>query len=242
MGADAVLVTGGARGIGRAIVERLAGDGWTVAFTWRRDEAAARDVEAATEGRARAYHLDLSDPKRPSDLVREVEGAHGPLLALVNNAGTLRERLLAMTTDDEWQAVLDVNLGGVFRVCRVTVPGMMARRAGAIVNVASLSALRALPGQAAYAASKAGIVGLTRALAREAGRRGVRANAVLPGFVETDLTASLPAERRQLLRESECLTAGVRAMDVADAVAFLLSPRAAAITGASLIVDAGASA
>jgi 3-oxoacyl-[acyl-carrier protein] reductase len=242
MGADAVLVTGGARGIGRAIVERLAAEGWSVAFTSRRDGAATREVEEATGGRARAYRLDLADPRRPSDLLREVEAVHGPLLALVNNAGTLREGLLAMTTDDEWQAVLDINLGGVFRVCRVAVPGMMSRRAGSIVNVASLSALRALPGQAAYAASKAGIMGLTRALAREAGRRGVRANVVLPGFVETELTASLAPEKRQLLRDSECLAAGVRTADVAHAVAFLVSPRAAAITGASLVVDAGASA
>jgi len=239
-GPGTVLVTGGSRGLGRAIVERLAQGGWTVAFTWRSDEAPARALAAAAG--ARAFHLDHADRARPSDLLREVESACGALSGVVNNAGLLRESLLALTSDSDWDAVLETNLGGAFRVCRAALPGLMSRRRGAIVNVASLSALHGLPGQGAYAASKAGLLGMTRSLAREAGRRNVRVNAVVPGFVPTELTADLPPERVEALRRGECLATGVRAVDVAHAVAFLLSDEAAGITGQALVVDAGASA
>ena len=245
-----VLVTGGSRGIGRAVVEALAAAppaaggaaATAVAFTWCSREAAAREVEAATGGRARAFHLDLRDRARPDDLVAEVEAALGPLEGLVNNAGERREALLAMMSDDDWEAVLDVNLGGLFRCCRAALRGMLVRRRGAIVNLASLSALHGVAGQAAYAASKAGILGLTRALAREVGKRQVRVNAVVPGFVPTDLTAGVPAAAAAALRAGECLPGGVSAGAVAEAVLFLLSDRAAAITGQALVVDAGASA
>jgi 3-oxoacyl-[acyl-carrier protein] reductase len=254
-----ILVTGGSRGIGRAVVEALAaaqsgarsgaavaqsgaGSGAAVAFTWRSRQDAARQVEAATGGRARAFQLDLRDRARPDELVAEVEAALGPIDGLVNNAGERRESLLAMMSDEDWEAVLDVNLGGLFRCCRAVLRGMLVRRRGAIVNVASLSALHGVAGQGAYAASKAGILGLTRALAREVGKRGVRVNAVVPGFVPTDLTAGVPAAAAAALRAGECLPGGTSAGAVADAVVFLLSERAAAITGQTLVVDAGASA
>lgn len=244
-----VLVTGGTRGIGRAIVEALVaeaaaakGGARRVAFTWSASETLARQLEEAADGRARAYHLDLRDRARPDDLVTAIEEALGPVEGLVNNAGIRRESLLAMTSDDDWEAVLDTNLGGLFRCCRAVLRGMMVRRRGAIVNVASLSALHGVAGQAAYAASKAGILGLTRSLAREVGKRGVRVNAVVPGFVATDLTAGLPQAAIDHLRAGECLPGGTTAAAVADAVLFLLSDRAAAITGQSLVVDAGASA
>jgi 3-oxoacyl-[acyl-carrier protein] reductase len=237
----AVLVTGGSRGLGRAIVEALAEDPQTrVAFTWNTDEEAARTVAEATG--AEAFRLDLRDRTRPDDLVAEVEASCGEVEGLVNNAGLRRESLLAMTSDEDWDAVLDANLGGLFRCCRAVLRGMMVRRRGTIVNVSSLSALHGVAGQGAYAASKAGILGLTRSLAREAGRRGVRVNAVVPGFVETDLTAGLPQAAVANLRAGECLSKGVQAGDVAQAVLFLLSERAAAITGQALVVDAGASA
>ncbi len=239
--ADAVLVTGGSRGLGRAMVEALVAAGRPVAFTYR-GEAAARQVEAASGGRARAFPLDLADRARPDDLVEEVEAALGPLAGLVNNAGLRRESILALTPDADWDAVLDVNLGGAFRCCRAVLRGMMHRRRGAIVQVSSLSAIHGVAGQGAYAASKAGLLGMTRALAREAGRRNVRVNAVVPGFVATDLTADLPAAAIERLRAGECLPGGVTAAAVADAVVFLLSERAAAITGQALVVDAGASA
>lgn len=211
-----------------------------MAFTWNTNETAARTVEEGTG--ARAFRLDLADRGRPDDLVVEVEEALGPIEGLVNNAGLRRESLLAMTSDEDWDTVIDTNLGGLFRCCRPVLRGMMVRRRGAIVNVSSLSALHGVAGQGAYAASKAGILGLTRSLAREAGKRGVRVNAVVPGFVPTDLTAGLPEAAVAHLRAGECLARGVQAADVAQAVAFLLSDRAAAITGQALVVDAGASA
>ena len=238
-----VLVTGGSRGLGRAMVEALvAGTSDPVAFTWSSSEEEARAIEEASGGRARAFRLDLRDRTRPDDLVSEVEEARGPVEGLVNNAGIRRESLLALTSDEDWDAVLDVNLGGLFRCCRAVLRGMMVRRRGAIVNVSSLSALHGVAGQAAYAASKAGILGLTRSLAREVGKRGVRVNAVVPGFVPTDLTAGLPDAAVQMLRAGECLPGGVSAAGVAGAVLFLLSDSAAAITGQTLVVDAGASA
>jgi 3-oxoacyl-[acyl-carrier protein] reductase len=236
-----VLVTGGSRGLGRAVVEALAaGPEARVAFTWNADEAAARAVEGMTG--ARAFRLDLSDRGRPDDLVAEVEAALGPVEGLVNNAGLRREALLALTSDEDWDAVVETNLGGLFRCCRAVLRGMMVRRRGAIVNVSSLSALHGVPGQGAYSAAKAGVLGLTRSLAREAGRRGVRVNAVVPGFVATDLTAGLPEAAVAALRTGECLVRGVQPADVAQAVVFLLSDRAAAITGQALVVDAGVSA
>jgi 3-oxoacyl-[acyl-carrier protein] reductase len=232
----AVLVTGGSRGIGRAVVEAL------LAFTFRSGEAEARVLEAVSGGRARAFFLDLAERGRPDDLVAEVEEALGPIAGLVNNAGVRRESLAALTTDEDWDAVLEANLGGAFRCCRAVLRGMMHRRRGAIVNVSSLSAIHGVAGQAAYAAAKSGMLGLTRALAREAGRRGVRVNAVVPGFVATDMTAGLPTGAVDRLRAGECLPGGVTPEGVADAVLFLLSDRAAAITGQALVVDAGASA
>ena len=239
---SAVLVTGGSRGIGRAVVEALAADSIPVAFTWSSSEAAARELEEASGGRARAFPLDLLDRNRPDDLVAEVEEALGPLTGLVNNAGIRRESLAALTSDADWDAVLDTNLGGAFRCCRAVLRGMMVRRRGSIVNVSSLSALHGVAGQVAYAASKAGLLGLTRSLSREAGKRGVRVNAVVPGFVPTDLTAGLPEAAVQTLRAGESLAGGVGAPAVAQAVLFLLSDRASAITGQTLVVDAGASA
>jgi 3-oxoacyl-[acyl-carrier protein] reductase len=235
------LVTGGTRGIGRAIVERLVEDGWAVAFTWRSDEKAARGVEEAAGGRARAFPHDLRDRRRPASLVAETEAALGPIAGLVNNAGIHRESLLAMTPDAEWDEVLDGNLGGVFRACRAVLPGMISRRKGAIVSVASLSAIHGRPGQTSYAAAKAGILGLTRSLSREVGRLGIRVNAVLPGYVATDMTAAIPAEVVATLRAMEALKSGTSPRAVAEAVAFLLSDRAAAITGQTIVVDAGAS-
>ena len=235
------LVTGGSRGIGRAIVLALAADGWTVAFSWRSEEARAREVEAASPA-ARAFHFDARDRPRAAALVAEVESSLGPIAALVNNAGIQRDALLALTSDEQWDETIDVNLGSVFRCCRAVLPGMITRRAGAIVNVASLSAIRGRPGQAAYAASKAAVVGLTRALSREVGKRGVRVNAVLPGFVATEMTGSLPPGVVSELRAMESLKAGTGVQAVADAIAFLVSERAASVTGQALVVDSGASA
>ncbi len=242
----AVLVTGGGRGLGRAIVTQLAHAGRPVAFTWKSDRQAAHDLAlrlSADHGVAvRAFAFDLADRARPDDLLAEVEAEVGPLGGLVNNAGIRRESLLALTSDEDWDAVLDQNLSGAFRLCRAVLRGFVSRRGGAIVNVSSLSALHGVAGQAAYAATKAGLLAMTRVLAREVGKRNVRANAVIPGFVATDLTADLLPEQIARLRAGECLPGGVRPESVAAAVAFLLSKGAASITGQTLVVDAGASA
>ena len=234
-----VLVTGGSRGIGRAVVEALTAGGAAVAFTYRSDATAARAVEAATG--ARAFPLDLADRRRPDDLVAEVEAALGPLTGLVNNAAVRHQALLALTSDADWDRVIDADLGGVFRCCRAALRGMVHRRRGSIVNVASLAALHAVAGEAAYAAAKAGVLALTRTLAREVGKKGVRVNAVVPGFVATEMTAGLGADAVARLRGSECLPGGVEPAAVAAAVAFLLSDGARAITGQAVVVDAGAS-
>ena len=242
MSAEVVLVTGGSRGIGRAVVELLAANGAAVGCTYCSQEATAREIEEANAGRVRAFRLDLMDRRAPDELVTQVEEALGPLTGLVNNAGVRREALLPMTSDKDWDAVMETNLGGAFRVCRAVLPGMVGRRGGAIVNVASLNALHGVPGQTAYAASKAGIVAMTRSLAREIGKRNIRVNAVVPGFVATDMTSDLPQQRIDALRATECLPGGVSTKSVAEAIYFLLSGKASGITGQTLVVDAGCSA
>ena len=233
------LVTGGSRGIGRAVVQTLAAQGWSVAFTWREREDEARRLAEELRGAARPFRFDLRDRARASDLVREVEEQVGPIEGLVNNAGVRRDGLLATLADDGWDDLVDANLGGVFRCCRAVVPRMLHRRRGAIVNVSSMTAVHGLAGQAAYGAAKAGILGLTRSLAREVGSRGVRVNAVIPGFVPTEMVADIPPEKVKTLRSAEALPAGVTTGGVAGAIVFLLSDAAASITGQTLVVDAG---
>ena len=238
--AGTVLITGGSRGIGRALVEALRASDRPVAFTWRSEEGPAREVAEATG--ARPYRLDLRDRGRPDALVEEVESDLGPLCGLVNNAGMRKDGLLALTTDEDWEEVIDVDLGGAFRCCRAVLRGMISRRSGSIVNIASLTALHGVAGQATYGAAKAGVLGMTRSLAREVGRRGVRVNAVVPGFVATDFTSGLPEDAVRALRAGEVLPAGTTLESVAGAAAFLLSDAASSITGQTLVVDAGASA
>jgi len=199
----------------------------------------ARRLAEEIGGAGRPFRFDLRDRARAGDLVREVEEQVGPIEGLVNNAGVRRDGLLATLADDGWDELIDANLGGVFRCCRAAVPRMLHRRRGSIVNVSSMTAVHGLAGQAAYGAAKAGILGLTRSLAREVGSRGVRVNAVIPGFVPTEMVADIPPERVKALRSAEALPAGVTTGGVAGAVAFLLSDAAASITGQTLVVDAG---
>jgi 3-oxoacyl-[acyl-carrier protein] reductase len=237
-----IMVTGGNRGIGRAIVEALVEQGKQVAFTWCSGEEEAASVAKAANRLAHPFHLDLADRARPAELVSEIEERLGVIDGLVNNAGIQRSELLAMTADESWDEVIDINLGGAFRCCRAVLRSMVGRRRGAIVNVASLSALHGVAGHSAYAASKAGMIAMTRCVAREMGKRSIRVNAVVPGYVETDMTSSLPEQAVAQLRAGEVLRCGTSAAAVAEAVSFLLSRRAAAITGQVLTVDAGTTA
>ena len=236
------LVIGGSRGIGRAVVRLIASSGGRVAFTYQTDEAAARGLEAEFPGAVKSWRFDLADRQGPGTIVREIEAALGPIAGLVNNAAIRRDALLAATPDADWDAVIDANLGGPFRCCRAVLPLMIARRQGSIVNVSSLTAVRGVAGQAAYGAAKAGLIGLTKSLAREVGRRNVRVNAVVPGLVMTEMVADIPAERLQALRGIEALPSGTLPEDVAEMIAYLLSDGARAITGQAFFVDAGSSA
>ena len=195
------------------------------------DEAA----EVAKEAGGRAVRADVSDPDDARRLVEEA----GELDILVNNAGLTRDGLIARMPDDDWRAVLDTNLSGAFYTCRAVARSMMRRRSGSIVNVSSIVGLHGNPGQTNYSASKAGLIGLTKALARELGSRGVRANVVAPGYVDTRLTDVLPEEVKQAMLQNTPLGRFGTADDVAGAVRFLSSDAAAFITGEVLLVDGG---
>jgi 3-oxoacyl-[acyl-carrier protein] reductase len=227
------LVTGASKGIGRAIAKELAAAGAEVAVGYRtgKDEAEA----LATEIGGRALQADVSVAE---DAARLVDAA-GDLDVLVNNAGLTRDGLIARMPDEDWEVVLDTNLGGVFYTCRAVARGMMKRRAGAIVNLTSVVGLHGNPGQTNYAASKAGIIGFTKALARELATRNVRVNAVAPGYIETDLTNVLPEEAQQAILRNTPLQRMGAPEDVAGAVRFLCSDAAAFVTGEVLLVDGG---
>jgi 3-oxoacyl-[acyl-carrier protein] reductase len=227
------LVTGGSRGIGRAIAVELAGAGASVVVAYRSGAEEAEAVAKETGGRA--VQADVSDPDEARGLVEEA----GDLDILVNNAGLTRDGVLARMTDDDWRAVIETNLSGVFHTCRAATRGMMRRRSGAIVNVSSIVGLRGNWGQTNYAASKAGIIGFTKSLARELGSRGVRANVVAPGYINTRLTDILPEEARSAMLANTPLGKLGDPEDVAGAVRFLCSDEASFITGEVLLVDGG---
>jgi len=227
------LVTGGSRGIGRAIATELARAGAQVVLGFR---SGAEDAEAvASEIGGRAVRADVAEPGDARRLVEEA----GDVDILVNNAGVTRDGLLARMSDDDWQVVLDTNLGGTFNTCRAVARGMMRRRAGTIVNVSSIVGLHGNPGQTNYSASKAGIIGFTKALARELGSRGVRANVVAPGYISTRLTNELPEELRNAMLANTPLGRFGDPEDVAGAVRFLCSDEASFVTGEVLLIDGG---
>jgi 3-oxoacyl-[acyl-carrier protein] reductase len=227
------LVTGGSRGIGRAIAAELASAGAQVVIGYRSGVDEAEGL--ATEIGCKAVQADVSDPEEAKMLVDEA----GEVDVLVNNAGVTRDGLLVRMPDDDWRAVLDTNLGGTFNTCRAASRGMMKRRSGAIVNVSSVVGVHGNPGQTNYAASKAGVIGFTKALARELGSRGVRANVVAPGYISTRLTNELPEELRQTMLANTPLGRFGDPEDIAGAVRFLCSDAAAFVTGEVLLVDGG---
>lgn len=189
----------------------------------------------ASEAGARAVEADVSDPEQAKALVDAV----GELDILVNNAGVTRDGLIARMSDEDWRVVIETNLSGTFHTCRAAARGMMKRRSGSIVNVSSIVGLHGNPGQANYSASKAGIIGLTKALARELGNRGVRANVVAPGYVDTRLTQVIADEMKELMLANTPLGRFGRPEDIAGAVRFLCSEEASFITGEVLMVDGG---
>jgi 3-oxoacyl-[acyl-carrier protein] reductase len=227
------LVTGGSRGIGRAIALELAQAGASVVVGYRsgRDEAEG----VAGEAGGRAVQADVSDANEAARLVADA----GEPDVLVNNAGLTRDGLLPRMPDEDWRDVIETNLSSVFYTCRAAVRPMMKRRAGAIVNISSVVGLHGNPGQTNYAASKAGIIGLTKALARELGSRGVRANVIAPGYITSRLTDEISEEMRALMLQNTPLGRLGDPEDVAGAVRFLCSDAAKFITGEVLLVDGG---
>jgi 3-oxoacyl-[acyl-carrier protein] reductase len=227
------LVTGGSRGIGRAIALELARSGASVTIGYRsgKDEAEA----VAEEAGATAVQADVSDAEQARSLVEQA----GELDILVNNAGLTRDGLLPRMPDADWRDVLETNLSGTFYTCRAAARGMMKRRRGAIVNIASVVGLHGNPGQTNYSASKAGIIGFTKALARELGGRGVRANVVAPGYIDTRLTDVIPDELKEGMLAATPLGRFGQPEDVAGAVRFLCSDEASFITGEVVLVDGG---
>ncbi|MEV5241990.1 3-oxoacyl-[acyl-carrier-protein] reductase [Streptomyces cinnamoneus] len=236
------LVTGGSRGIGRATVLRLAQDGFDVAFCYQSNEEAARQLEkeaAGFGGRILARRTDVRDMQSVQSLVAETEDALGPVDAAVTAAGITRDNALLLMKDEEWNQVLDVNLDGVYNLCRSVVFSMMKRRTGSIVNVSSVAGVYGNAGQTNYSASKAGIIGFSRALAKEVGRYGIRANVVAPGFIDTDMTSVLSESVKEKALETIPLKRLGRADEVADLIAYLVSDRAAYVTGSVMQIDGG---
>ena len=234
------LVTGASRGIGAAIALELAGRGLKVVGTATTEEGAARigQVLSAFPGCC-GKTLDVNDAQAAEALIGDIVKEHGGLQVLVNNAGITRDNLAMRMKDEEWDAVLDTNLKAVFRMSRAVMRTMMKQRYGRIVNITSVVGALGNPGQANYAAAKAGVAGMTRALARELGSRNITVNCVAPGFIETDMTASLPQEQQKALFSQIPLGHFGKPSDVAHAVAYLASPQADYVTGQELHVNGG---
>lgn len=233
------LVTGGSRGIGLAVSHALASDGWRVAVIGRNEER-AQDAAAALAGEGHmGFSCDVSDPEAASALVKEVAAQIGPVAALINNAGITRDNILLRMSDEEWDEVMRVNLKGAFNMTRAVARPMMKARGGVILNVTSVIGLTGNAGQANYAASKAGLIGFTKSVAKELASRGIRCNAVAPGFIRTDMTAELSEEVIAELRNRIPLGTLGEPEDVAGLIRFLASDEARYITGQVITVDGG---
>jgi 3-oxoacyl-[acyl-carrier protein] reductase len=232
------FVTGSTRGIGLAIAQTLYVAGAKVAVVGR-DAERARTVAASLGERAAGVACDVAQADQVESAIKSAEQALGPIDILVNNAGLTRDNILLRLSEEDWDTVIDANLKGAFLTTKALVKGMMKRRAGRIVNIGSIVGLTGNKGQANYAASKAGLIGLTKSVAKEYASRNILVNCIAPGFIETDMTDALPAEARATLLEEIALGRLGRPDDVAGAVLFLVSDLAAYITGQVLVVDGG---
>jgi 3-oxoacyl-[acyl-carrier protein] reductase len=226
------LVTGGTRGIGRAIAQTLSESGARVAIVGR-DQSRADAVAVEIGAGAQGFACDIADTAQVAALVERVEQAFGSIDILVNNAGLTRDNILLRLKDDDWDAVINANLRGAFATIRAVTRGMMKRRWGRIINISSVVGIIGNRGQANYAASKAGLIGLTKSVAKEFASRNILANVIAPGFIETDMTAAMTPEAREAMSKQIPLERLGTAQDVANAVAFLASEQAAYITGRS---------
>src|SRR5690606_33189305 len=235
------LVTGASRGIGKAIAMALGKAGATVVGTATTEAGATAIGEylQAANIKGRGAALNVNDPDAVTQLLAAIEGEHGGVSILVNNAGITQDNLAMRMKDEEWDAVIDTNLKAVFRLSRAVLRGMMKARAGRIINITSVVGAGGNPGQANYAAAKAGVAGMARSLAQEIGSRGITVNCVAPGFIDTDMTKALPEAQREALLNRIPLGRLGRPEDIAAAVVYLASPGAAYVTGATLHVNGG---
>lgn len=236
---EVVLVTGASRGIGAAIADTLAAQGAKVIGTATTEAGAAAISERMAAIGGIGKMLNVTDGAAVEALIDSITSEFGTISILVNNAGITRDQLLMRMKDDDWSAILDTNLSSVFRTSKAVMRSMMKARKGRIINIASVIGVTGNAGQSNYAAAKAGIIGFSKSLAKEVGSRGITVNVIAPGFIETDMTQSLPEAQKEIMMAQIALGRFGSPQDIADAVAFLASPAAAYITGQTLHVNGG---